>query len=207
MDPVTARKAIQQAIDNLEAAMELLNDPDPVPASDHILPVPWVGQNVQGVNTDDFSNSDCGPACVAMLLRMRGQSPTVDDVSKATGLSAGYTYTLPEHLITAAAKFGVKLQRVFNLDSAVIQAIIDRGVPVIVLVHYGSLAQRYDQKFKAGHWIVISGYNHDEAIYNDPLWQEPAAGRGVRLDWADFMQALADCRLDGNRQFQGLVPA
>ena len=55
------------------------------------LAVPWIGQNVRDVATDDYSSSDCGPACVAMWLTYRGKTPTVDDVSKATGLSAGFT--------------------------------------------------------------------------------------------------------------------
>ena len=118
----------------------------------HRLEVPWMSQ----LGPDAaYSNDDCGPACVAMWLRYLNILKTVDDVSRATGLSAGYKYTIPGQLITAAAAFGLKLQRLVNLKVEDLEARIDAGQPSIMLVHYGSLVVRYDPNFKAGHFVLL----------------------------------------------------
>src|SRR3989304_1750141 len=84
----------------------------PAPASNiKMLDVPWLPQNGLQVMTDDYSNSDCGTACLGMALRSRGKMVTVDEVSKETGLPAGFKYTVPADLIKAAAKFDLPLGR------------------------------------------------------------------------------------------------
>lgn len=172
-----------------------------------LLNVPWVGQNVANVNTDDYSNSDCGPASLAMWLSYLNNPQTVDAVSKATGLSAGYTYTMPAHLITAAQAFNLKLTRAFNLTLESIKKQIDADKPLIVLVHYGSMLQRFSATFKAGHWLIVTGYEDEFIVYNDPLAPSDTAGKALRIDWASFDKAMADCALDGNTPRQGLVSA
>lgn len=174
--------------------------------SDH-LHVPWVGQNVATVNTDDFSNSDCGPACVAMWLAYWQNPRTVDEVSEATSLQRGYKSTAPDHLIRAAQHYGLTLKRAFNLTREVIAAQLQNLNPVIVLVHYGSLLRRYDAKYKAGHWIIVTGLDGDTVIYNDPLWQSAADGEAIRIAWSDFYRAMTDNEADGNKAWQGIVKA
>lgn len=170
------------------------------------LAVPWIGQNVPGVSTDDLSNSDCGPACVAMWLGLLGQAVTVDQVSVATGLLPGYRYTTPAHLMVAAKTFGLQLRRVTALTPKSIEAHIDDGRPVIALVHYASLPKRFDQKFTAGHWIIATGYTVTQVTYNDPYWNDET-GRGLDMSWAELDRAMFDCALDGNTPRQGLVAA
>ena len=167
------------------------------------LEVPWLSQ----LGTDAaYSNSDCGPACVAMWLRYLSIQKTVDDVSRATGLHAGYTYTLPGQLITAASAFGLKLQRLINLSIDDLAERIDAGQPAIALVHYASLSVRYDQKFRAGHWVLACGYDDQGVLYHDPYWPD-TTGRFVKSARSDFAKAMADCSIDGNTPNQGLVQA
>lgn len=170
------------------------------------LSVPWIGQNVKACTTDDFSNSDCGPASVAMWLGYLGRVVTVDEVSLATNRPRGFTYTLPAHLITAAANYKLRLLRIYALTFDKIRDQIDNADPLIVLVHYASLAKRYDQRYMAGHWLIVIGYTSDSIIYNDPLWQDEQ-GAGIEMIWPDFYKAMTDCVLDGNTARQGLVKA
>lgn len=171
-----------------------------------VLGVPWVGQNVREISTDDFSNNDCGPACLTMWLNYLEKRVTVDDVSKSTGLSRGYTYTLPGHLMAAAKAYGLPLNRVTNIGLSTVKANIDNNDPVVVLVHYASLPKRSDPNFKAGHWIIVTGYDNDGITYNDPLWQDET-GKALKMTWAEFDKAMADCAIDGNTPRQGLVAA
>jgi uncharacterized protein YvpB len=195
---------LNSAAAQLQHTVDILTGMDSEPVLPHRLSVPWIGQNVKDCNTDDFSNSDCGCAAVAMWLRYLKRVVTVDEVSVATGQPRGFTYTLPAHLVTAAARYDLKITRALNLTFDKIKEQIDNANPLIVLVHYASLPKRYDQNFKAGHWIVVTGYTDDAVIYNDPLWQD-AQGENVTLAWAEFDKAMADCTLDGNTARQGLI--
>lgn len=178
------------------------------------LPVPWIAQNDPMSTTDDFTNSDCGPACVAMILRWLSHNVTVDDVSKATGLPAGFKYTTATNLIKAATSFGLSLVHQFGeasdpigpLSLALIRSEIDRGYPVIALVNYPSLPIRSDMSFKGGHFIVIIGYDPDggDLFYNDPYWRDNT-GAGIRITGLALSSALANCSINGNRPFQGLT--
>lgn len=178
-------------------------DPGGIPA--HMIAVPWIGQNVKEITSDDYSNNDCGPDCVAMVLHWRGLDLTVDEISKATGLPYGYSYTVPGQLIAAAKKFNLNLTRAVNLSIDSLKHEIDAGRPVITLVHYGSLHKRSSATFKAGHWIVVVGYTDTSIVYHDPLWQSADDGAFIELSYADFEKAMLDCRIDGNTANQGLV--
>jgi hypothetical protein len=166
------------------------------------LDVPWIGQNT-ALTTDDWSNSDCGPAVIAMWLNFVGRVVTVDQVSAATGLARGYKYTLPAVLIKAAAAYGLNLERVINITPEAIKVEIDRRVPCIALVHYASLPLRNDPNFTAGHWLLIVGYDDQGVYYHDPYWPD-SKGSFLQLTWAQLAKAMQDCTIDGNTPNQGL---
>lgn len=188
---------------DLQTTLSLPDTPSPAANGDHILAYPWIGQNTP-LSTDDWSNSDCGPACVAMIVSA-SRRITVDDASKATGLSRGYTYTVPQHLITAAASFGVKLTRMTGLSIDALKNEINAGRPVIVLVHYASLLSRFDQNFRAGHWVLVVGYTDTEIVYHDPYWPSQDGGSRLHIAYAAFGKAMADDAIDGNTPNQALM--
>jgi hypothetical protein len=173
------------------------------PITSKRLGVGWIGQNTTAAS-DNWSNSDCGCACVAMWLNFMGLQKTVDDVSAATGLARGYSYTLPAHLIKAAQYYGLGLERVVNLTIDAIKAEVLRAVPVIVLVHYGALQKRADQNFTAGHWILVVGCDADKVYYHDPYWADRASGSYIEITNAQLETAMQQCALDGNTPKQGL---
>lgn len=198
IDALRARQlpALQQAAILLEG---MAGDGAPVVKQ---LPVPWLSQLGPGAS---YSNSDCGPACVAMVTRLYGAAPTVDEVSRATGLPAGFTSTNYAQLIKAGAKFGARLQRALGLTIATLRESVGSGAPVIVLVHYASLPKRSDPKFSSGHWIVVCGCTSNGLmLYHDPYWTD-TTGQFMEIADADLARAMADTRLDGNTANQGLT--
>ena len=184
----------------------LANDPIGQPASFKRLDVPWVGQNVG--SDDDWSNSDCGPACVTMVLRYLGQNVTVNQASKITGLAKGYKGTAYWDLGKIFLAHKTLAGRKAGLTLDYLKAEIDAGRPCILLVHYGSLENRSDLTFTGGHWIVLTGYDVDrqQYLYHDPYFKD-SRGRFVEISAIGLEKALADCKLDGNTPNQGVFLA
>jgi uncharacterized protein YvpB len=170
------------------------------------LDVPWVGQNVG--SDDDWSNSDCGPACATMLLRYLGQNVTVNQASKAAGLAKGYKGTAYWDLCKILLAYKVAAGRKAGLSIDKLKAEIDAGKPCILLVHYGSLKTRSDLTFTGGHWILLTGYNVDKQtfLYHDPYFKD-SRGRHVEISAIDLEKAMTDCKLDGNTPNQGVFLA
>ncbi len=176
------------------------------PPTAHILDVPWLSQ----LGPDAaFAPGDCGPACLAMWLRWLGASYlgnkniTVDQVSNSIGLSPGYRYTMPAHLIWGARYFGYDLYWKRNLSLDHITAEIDAGQPVIVLVHYGALPEhtRIDPEYTAGHWLLVVGYDDENITYHDPYHVD--YGRQT-ITREEFLLAWSKNYLDGNSNRQAL---
>lgn len=174
------------------------------PPNQRLLNFPWLGQNVPDRHDEDYSNNDCGPASLCMWLNGYGRSLSIDDVSKATGLQRGYLYTMPGDLIRAARAYGINLAHKFGTATvAGIKAEIDKGHPVIVLIHYGSMPTRFSS-FQKGHYILITGYDNGQIVYNDPLAPDSRGG-GIHVSESDLSKAMADCTIDGNTANQMLV--
>lgn len=192
---------IDGIIATLRTAIGALEDMKQPASSVRRLSVPWLSQ--LGPKAA-YSNSDCGPACVAMWLRSLGQAATVDQVSKETGLPYGYKYTIPTQLIAAAGKFGLTLRREFGLTPAVLRDEVNSGAPAIVLVHYPDLPRRYDQKFAAGHYVLIVGHTDKALLYHDPYWPD-TTGQYLEIEDAALEKAMQNCEKDGNTPRQGLV--
>ena len=96
------------------------------------------------------------------------------------------------------------MSRTFGVTLDLIKHEIDNSRPLIALVHYGSLAMKFDQKYQKGHWVCIVGYNANEIVYHDPYWPDQR-GAYVHLDQALFVKAMGDCALDGNTPNQALL--
>ena len=152
--------------------------------------------------------SDCGPACVAMILEFHGTRIGIDQLSKEASMTSARKYTVPMDLIHAAELHGVKLVRRVGMTVADLQAEVAAHRPVIALIHYGALGDlRQDTAFKAGHWVVVIGADDKNVVVNDPDWRGDRRykGDGLLVQRATFEKAWADCILDGNTANQCLV--
>jgi uncharacterized protein YvpB len=168
-----------------------------------ILPVKWIGQNTARPD-DDYSNSDCGPACVAMWLGYRGVTVSVDDVSRATSKPPGYIYTVFADLDRAANQYGLDLVHQFGtLTLEIIRREIDARRPVLALVHYPSLPDRFSATYAQSHWILIVGYEGKTYFYHDPYWPTEAGGALNPISAADLVKALQNVTANGNTAMQG----
>jgi len=182
--------------EHADALWELLHDEPPGVR----LPVPWMSQLGPGA---EFAPGDCGPACLAMWLDFLGFDVTVDDVSAHSGLDRGFRYTTPAHLIHAARYWNVNLYWRRYLSLADLADALDAGQPCIVLVNYPSLPERYDARYQAGHWLLVTGYDTTDVIYHDPYWPSDR-GRYVYATRGEFDRAWANNHLNGNSDRQAL---
>lgn len=148
------------------------------------LSVQWVGQNTSRAD-DDYTNSDCGAAVVAMLIKR-----SVDDVSMATDKPRDYKFLSFDDLIKAAAKFGIHLQHA-SLTLSEICLEIDRDHAVIVLVNYQSMpaSSRWDARYNGGHYLLVVGYNDVGIFYHDPYWPDEIRGAYKSMTRGEFLTA------------------
>lgn len=154
----------------------------------------------------DFA-SDCGPACVAMVLEHYGVRVDINQLSREAGMTAGRPFTLPVELIRAAMLHGVTLVRRLPCIVADLAIELDAGRPVIVLIHYGSIDNRQDKNYTKGHWVVVVGVDSDTVYIHDPNWRGAARdnGRAMVVSSATFDEAWQKCTLDGNSARQCLM--
>lgn len=151
------------------------------------------------------TQNDCGPASIAMILNFYGENLTTNQVFEKTGAGSGLIGI--DEMVKAIQAFGYTCFRKTQSSVAELKSYLDQGLPVIALVHYGSLgATVQDKKFKGGHFFVVVGYRDDGYFVNDPNFWEPLRKDGDHHFYpkADFEKAWNDANLDGNqvRSFQ-----
>lgn len=159
-----------------------------------------------------YAPSDCGAACVAMILEATGMDVSIDDVFKATGrpqqkfLSRG-------DLIRAAGSFHLGLSRFQDGDQDVLKEQVDADKAVIALVNYAAWSKDgsgvdTQSTFAKTHFVVVSGYDGDDIFINDPLWwgSRRMEGKDKRMTYAQFAAAWGSCHeYLSNPDFVGLV--
>ena len=191
-----------------------------------LLDVPYLPQ--WGVGAD-VRRGDCGPACVAMVVRDQStHSPTVDQAAATCGQPAtgsGSLYTNHAQLRNGAAAYGVTLAtrskyQPPELTLELLEDKVDAGLPSIALIHYGVLrdetnkldaslgyVRNQDQNYERGHWVVFIGYDKADVYIHDPdYWgareQDGNARRVQRFAFERALEAVAPGCSVG---FQGLV--
>ena len=187
--------SLNYAVEALEKALEIRQAPIMVEG------VPYLSQ----LGPDaDFAPGDCGPACMAMVVRHQtGTEVTVDHVSEATGNPEGFRFTNNMTLIRTARKWGVSMYWARHLIMERLIDELDAGRPVIALIHYPSLPVRYDPKYPYSHFIVLKGYDHDYLYYNDPYWPANKV-KSVAIAHSAFDLAWSNVTKNGNSARQCL---
>ncbi len=152
-----------------------------------ILNVPYKSQNDADAT---LKRSDCGPACIAMLLGALGKAVTTNAVTLASGMTGDNGLRL-EQMIAAAKAFGLDMiSKVgFTLDD--LKKSIDRGCPLIALIKYGKLLDRRDQAYVGGHFVVVVGYDDvtGRVFINDPDYPPGALGYQRPYPYRNFLGA------------------
>lgn len=160
-----------------------------------ILPIPHLTQ------VGNVRSNDCGAACAAMIARLAGKTPTVDEVAIKYQIPAN-SYMHFNQLDTALNGYGMdgSHQRPFYAAD-VDMAIKGYGEPVICLVHYPALPQRFSA-FSGAHFIVAYGTDGENILYRDPL---QVAETRLEMSLAELDAAMAQAVKDGNMAYQGMV--
>lgn len=159
------------------------------------LSVPYSSQWDQDAKR---TNNDCGPASIKMILNYFGENVTTDQVFDLTGAGKGLISI--SQMKTGISKLGYTAQYVPTGSVELLKGYIDKGIPVIVLVHYGSLNSTQDKNFKGGHFFVVVGYRDDGYFVNDPNFKDEYRIHGDHHFYkkTEFEKAWNDATLDGN---------
>jgi uncharacterized protein YvpB len=176
------------------------------------LAVPYRSQ----LDGNPWELADCGPASLAMVLAAYGKSvPTaevraiVNDLQDTWGNNDAGTFL--ENIGLIASRYGLqpigmfKAPGVYKYEDkmlrrwtlAELRAQLDAGRPFIPQVWYRGLPGRERKAYDGDHFIVITGYQGDDFIYNDPIDKDGIGAErrisAARLDlaWrnADFPYA------------------
>lgn len=160
------------------------------------LSVPYLSQWDQ---TAVLSNNDCGAAAVAMILNYYGENLTVDQVQQKTGSSGGLVTIEQLQKAITACGYSSEVYTGQTFDN--LKNFLTRGLPVVALVHYGSLTSTQDKQFKGGHFFDVVGYRSDNSVYvNDPNFKDALRKDGDHhvYTFQEFMAAWGSCNQDGN---------
>ena len=137
----------------------------PQPSS-FLLDMPWLNQN-NPVSAND-SNSDCGAACLAMLLAEKGEDVTVNDVFRRTGAAPGQSITFAQ-LKTAAASYGYTLEDRRNQTFEDLYALLNQKIAPILLVNAKFLNQPGKATpYLGAHYVLLVGHTRDGFMVHDP---------------------------------------
>jgi hypothetical protein len=208
--PASTAVSLERIADDLSLIRQhLCADKPPPPKNGEVLTaVPWLSQLGKDAA---FAPGDCGPACVAMWVRYYGDDePTVDDVSKTTGLPRGYNYTMPAHIMNSMRHYGFETYWRRNLSLTALRDELDAQHPTICLVEYDRLPYgvRYDKAYDRGHWLLVLGYYEDDEIgdaivYHDPYYYD-SAGAFIAISADAFDVAWSANHQSGNSDRQAI---
>jgi len=143
------------------------------------------------------TKNDCGPTSVAMILNSYGLSVTTDEVFGRTGAGSGVISI--QQLQQAISSYGFSSKYIKGSSPTELKRLIDNGIPVIALVHYGDLSSRQDKNYTDGHFLVVSGYHRDGYYTKDPdFWGTFRKDGEHNYLKAEFEQAWVNATKDGN---------
>ena len=141
--------------------------------------------------------NDCGPTSVAMILNHYGLNVTTDEVFSRTGAGSGVISV--QQLQQAISSYGHSSKYIKGSSPTELKKLIDNGIPVIALVHYGDLSSRQDKNYTDGHFLVVTGYHRDGYYVNDPdFWGEFRKDGVHNYLKGEFEQAWVNASLDKN---------
>ena len=161
------------------------------------LPVPYKTQ--WDADAGGTAN-DCGPTSIAMITNYFDPSlkVTTDKVWQFSGAGLGLINIA--QMQKAITTLGYKSEFRPNCSVSDLKAFIDRGMPVIALVHYGDLTSVQDTAYKFGHFFAVVGYRSDGYFVNDPNFKDKFRADGDHhfFTKAEFEKAWGDCAVDQN---------
>jgi hypothetical protein len=141
------------------------------------------------------TTTDCGPACLAMLLDYYGKQVSINELFSATGVQPG-RYVGFGQLQRVGRDHGVTFSYDTNLRLNDLKRWIDEGKPVIALVKYSYWSQiepglSTQDTFTGPHFVVVVGYGEGNIYINDPNYWSPRREEGYKKAWSEVLFNLA----------------
>jgi hypothetical protein len=157
-----------------------------------ILDVPYRSQWDDDANK---SNTDCGPACLAMILGYYGTQAGINELFTATGVEPGKLIGFGQ-LQQVARAYGITFDYSANHKLRDLQNWIDEGKPVIALVKYSYWSEiergrSTQDTFTGPHFVVVVGYGDGNIYINDPNYWPPRREEGHKKAWSEVLFNLA----------------
>lgn len=157
-----------------------------------ILNVPYRSQWDDDANK---STTDCGPACLAMVLDYYGKHASIDKLFSASGVQPGQ-YVGFGQLQRVSLDYGVSLTYGANFKLNDLKRWIDEGKPVVALVKYSHWSQikpgsSTQDSFTGPHFVVVVGYGDGNIFINDPNYWSPRRQEGHKKAWSEPLFNLA----------------
>ena len=177
------------------------------------LNIPYRSQWADDASTHQ---TDCGPACMAMLLNAYGKWATPDSLYKfinppkplnkfvtmAELMQIGRSNHLPFHYKKYAHQ---------QAGWQALTELIDQGFAPIALIKYEPWQQFTGNRFKWGHFVVVTGYDAQHVYLHDPLfglWVTPAEkGSHLKMTRSLFMSGWGGFPIRENPNFVAIVPS
>lgn len=151
-----------------------------------IIDVPYYSQLVSGALK---FRQDCGVACIKMLCEFHKiETPTIDRMSELTSLMVKDNGLTLQQLDSLAKYYGLST---FVIDATIqrIKILIDSQTPLVVLIDYEYIPNRWDKKYTGQHFVVVTGYDDNYIYYNDPDYPNET-GKNVKTPITNFDNAL-----------------
>lgn len=175
--------------------LDLIDKPQPQ------LNVPYIRQ--EGTGATQFRN-DCGCACVAMLLKYHlNLSVSVDQLARDTSLVTNDNGLTTQQLEVLSRKYGLIKSVNNNLSIGLIKTQIDNGNPVVMLINYTFITKRQNKSDFGQHFVVVTGYDNNNIIINDPDFWYPneEVGHNMVIPNNEFQDAI----YYASPRYQGLI--
>jgi len=152
------------------------------------------------------STSDCGPACVSMVLAYYGVSALINDIFDRAGAKINSMISIAQ-LQKAISSYGYESYFEIGKTWDDCRKLLNQNIPPILLIHYGSLSSRQDKNYYGGHFIVLTGEDNNCWLVNDPdFWGNYRDdGEQHRYLKNEMELAWGQCAKDGNPPYSYLV--
>jgi uncharacterized protein YvpB/LysM repeat protein len=157
-----------------------------------VLDVPYRSQWDDDANK---STTDCGPACLAMVLGYYGRQANINELYAATNVEPS-KYIGFGQLQQVARGYDLTFNYGEGHKLNDLKGWIDEDKPVIALVKYSYWSQiepgvSTQDAFPGPHFVVVVGYGDGNIYVNDPNYWPPRRQEGHRKAWSEVLFNLA----------------
>jgi lysozyme len=165
------------------------------------LNVPYLSQ--QDSREANLHDADCGPTCLAMLLRAEGVNG--DHPAKQITVNELYKRYLPDVLAAKNRKANLNLFRLKDIGGKEglephfnqyreknealtgLREMISKGQPFIALINYAKWSDTVRPilgfSFTGRHYVVVTGFDDGHVYVHDPLFPVAQIAKGTFYKW------------------------